>query len=187
LSKLIYSMMTSLDGFIETPNRSLDWVLIDEELHRFANDEARSMGAFLYGRGLYQAMTYWQTADADPAIPDYMREFAMIWKEKPKVVFSRTLEHVIGNSRLVRDNAADEVARLKSESSQDLSVGGPHLASTMIEAGLVDEFRVMVNPVVLGAGTPFLGAGHDAIKLRLIENRTFRSGVVFMRYERTDH
>ena len=95
MARVIYSMSVSLDGFIETPGRDLDWVVIDEELHRYFNDEARDQAAFLYGRRMYQLMAgYWPTADDDPAIPAYMAEWAAIWREKPKVVFSRTLDRV---------------------------------------------------------------------------------------------
>jgi dihydrofolate reductase len=184
--KLIYSMMMSLDGFIETPDRKLDWVVIDEELHRFANEEARETGAFLYGRGLYENMAaYWPTAEADPSIPDYMVEFAQIWKDTPKIVFSTTLDKVDWNSRLVRDNAAEEVAKLKQQPGEDLSVGGPNLASTFVRLGLVDEYRILVHPVVIGGGTPFFPDLEKPIMLKLLETRTFGSGVVYLRYQLT--
>lgn len=190
-------MSVSLDGFVETPARSLDWVLIDEELHSFFNAEARAMSAFLYGRRLYELMVdYWPTAEADPAATPAMLEFARIWKDKPKIVFSRTLERVDWNSRLVRDDAAEEVARLKAQPGFDMSVGGPTLASTFMRPGpasasdlvgrgrhLIDEYRVFVHPVILGGGTPFFPALEDRIGLKLVETRTFGSGVVLLRYE----
>ncbi|MFH1474420.1 MAG: dihydrofolate reductase family protein, partial [Chloroflexota bacterium] len=127
---LIFSMSVSLDGFVETPTRSLDWVLVDEELHAFFNDEARAMGAFLYGRRMYQLMVdSWPAAEADPSATPAMREFARIWRDKPKVVFSRTLEEVGWNSRLVRDDAAQEVAGLKAQPGFDMDVGGPDFAA----------------------------------------------------------
>jgi dihydrofolate reductase len=185
MSRVIYSMSVSLDGFVETPNRSLDWVIVDEELHRFFNDEARETGTFLYGRRLYELMAgYWPTADADPSVPDFMVEFARIWRDKPKVVFSRTLEKVEWNSRLVRGDIAKEIARLKEQPGNDLAVGGPNLASTFMRLDLIDEYRLFVQPVVLGAGTPFFTALDAKINLRLVETRTFRSGVVYLRYER---
>ena len=184
MGKLVYSMSVSLDGFVETPNRSLDWVLIDEELHSFFNDEAREMSAFLYGRRLYQLMVdYWPTAETDPSATPAMLEFARIWKDKLKIVFSRTLERVEWNSRLVRDDAAQEVARLKAQPGFDMSVGGPTLASTLIRAGLIDEYRLFVHPVILGAGTPFFPGLEDRIGLKLLETRTFDSGVIYLRYE----
>lgn len=177
-------MSVSLDGFVETPSRSLDWVQVDEGLHAFFNDEARGMSAFLYGRRMYELMSdYWPTAETDPAAPPAIVEFASIWKEKPKVVFSRTLEAVEWNSRLVRDHAAAEVARLKAQPEFDMDVGGPTTAAPLIRAGLIDEYRLYVQPVILGAGTSFFPGLDDRIGLNLLETRTFGSGVVFLRYE----
>jgi dihydrofolate reductase len=185
MRKVVYSMGVSLDGFIEGPNRELDWSTPDEELHRFWNDQARESGAFLYGRRLYQLMAdFWPTADADPSAPDYIAEFARIWRDTPKVVFSTTLEKVEWNSRLVRDNIAEEVTRLKADSAGDLDVGGPTLAASFMRLGLIDEYRPVVHPIVLGAGTPFFPALENRISLRLVETRTFGSGVVYLRYQR---
>jgi dihydrofolate reductase len=184
MGRLIYSMSVSLDGFVETPSRSLDWVQVDEELHSFFNDEARGLSAFLYGRRLYELMVdYWPTAETDPAATPAMLEFARIWKDKPKIVFSRTLDRVDWNSRLVRDDAAEEVARLKAQPGFDMDVGGPATASALMSAGLIDEYRLFVQPVILGAGKPFFPALEGRIGLRLLETRTFGSGVVYLRYE----
>jgi dihydrofolate reductase len=186
MGKLVYSMSVSLDGFVETPSRSLDWVLVDEELHAFFNDEARQMSAFLYGRRMYELMTeYWPTAEADPSATPAMLEFARIWKDKPKIVFSRTLNRVEWNSRLVRDHATEEVARLKGQPAFDMDVGGPTAAATFMRAGLIDEYHLFVQPVILGGGTPFFQALGDRIALKLVETRTFGSGVVYLRYEAT--
>ena len=183
MGRLIYSMSVSLDGFVETASRSLDWVLIDEELHAFFNAEAREMSAFLYGRRMYELMVdSWPTAEADPAAPPVVLEFARIWRDKPKVVFSRTLERVEWNSRLVGADAVGEVARLRAQPGFDMGVGGSTLAATLMQAGLIDEFRLFVHPVILGAGTPFFPALADRIGLRLLETRTFGSGVVYLRY-----
>jgi dihydrofolate reductase len=187
MGRLVYSMSVSLDGFVETPSRSLDWVLVDEELHSFFNDQAREMSAFLYGRRLYELMIeYWPTAESDPSATPAMLEFARIWEDKPKIVFSRTLESVDWNSRLVRDDAASEVARLKAQPGFDMDVGGPTLASTFMRLGLIDEFCLFVHPVILGAGTPFFPPLDDRIALKLIETRTFGTGVVCLRYEVVD-
>ena len=184
MGRLLYSMSVSLDGFVETPSWSLDWVLVDEELHSFFNDEARAMSTFLYGRRLYQLMVgYWPRAESDPSATPAMLEFARIWKDKPKIVFSRTLERVDWNSRLVRDDAAEEVARLKAEPGFDIDVGGPTTAATFMRLGLIDEYRLFVHPVILGAGTPFFPALDDRIRLKFLETRTFVSGVVYLRYE----
>jgi dihydrofolate reductase len=132
MGRLIYSMSVSLDGFVESADRSLDWVRVDDELHAQFNDEARAMSAFLYGRRMYELMTgYWPTAEADPAATPTMREFARIWRDKPKIVFSRSLADVGWNSRLVRDDAVAEVARLKAQPGFDMDVGGPSLAGSL--------------------------------------------------------
>ena len=189
MRKLVYSMMVSLDGFIDRQHphddpRQLDWVIIDEEIHSFANDEARAAGAFLYGRRLYENMAaFWPTADTLPDMPDYVVEFAHIWKPKPKIVFSKTLDKVEWNSRLVKGDVADEVNRLKAQPGGELTVGGAHLAAALIDLGLIDEYRLLVHPVVIGSGTPFFPKVRDDIKLRLIETNTFSSGVVYLRYE----
>jgi dihydrofolate reductase len=159
-------------------------VLVDEELHSFFNDEAREMSAFLYGRRLYQVMVdYWPTAETDPSATPAMLEFARLWKDKPKIVFSRTLERVDWNSRLVRDDAAEEVVRLKAQPGFDMDVGGATTAATLMRFGLIDEYRLFVHPVILGSGTPFFPPLEDRIGLRLLETRTFGSGVVYLRYE----
>ena len=185
MSRLIYSMMVSLDGFVARPNGDLDWVTVDEELHTFANDQAREHGAFLYGRRLYELMAaYWPTADRNPATPPVEVEFARIWKEKPKLVFSKTLNRVDWNSRLVRDVVADEIAGLKAESGGDLELGGPTLAASFIQLGLIDEYQPIVHPVVLGRGIPYFPPLETAIDLQLVETRRFASGVVYLRYRR---
>jgi dihydrofolate reductase len=177
-------MSVSLDGFIATPNRELDWVIVDEELHTFFNAQAREMGAFLYGRRMYELMVdSWPTADTKPARPAYEVEFARIWKNMPKIVFSKTLDKVEWNSRLVRNNIAEEITTLKEQPGKDLSIGGPTIASTFMQLGLIDEYQLFVNPVILGGGIPFFLALCKPTDLRLIETRTFRSGVVYLRYQ----
>jgi dihydrofolate reductase len=184
MGKLIYSMGVSLDGFIAGPSGEIDWSAPDEELHRFHNQQTRELGVHLCGRRLYQEMTYWETAEENPAAAEHELEFARIWKNLPKIVFSKTLEKVEGNARLARDGVGEEVARLREQTGKDLAVGGAGLASTCIELGLVDEFRLFVSPVVLGGGTPYFPALDERIKLELIETRTFGSRVVYVRYQR---
>jgi dihydrofolate reductase len=184
--KLIYSMGVSLDGFIADPDGHIDWSAPDEELHRFHNQQARELGAHLLGRRLYEVMTYWETAAEQPSISAPELEFARIWKDLPKIVFSTTLEKVEGNARLLRDGAAEEVARLKGQPGKDLAVGGAGLASTFIKLGLVDEYRLFVSPVVLGGGTPYFPALDERINLELVETRTFGSRVVYVRYQRVE-
>jgi dihydrofolate reductase len=184
MGKLIYSMNVSLDGFVETAGHSLDWGLIDEELHAWFNEEERNVEAELYGRRMYETMAaYWPTAESDPDATPATRDFARIWNAKPKVVFSTTLQAVKWNSRLVRGDVTQQLARLRAEFPGDLSVGGPTLASEFVRRNLIDEYHIVVHPVVLGAGTPFFPAG-SRVDLALFETRTFASGVVYLGYRR---
>jgi dihydrofolate reductase len=184
MRKLIYSFGVSLDGFIAGPEGEIDWSAPDEELHRFHNQQARELGGHLYGRRLYEVMRYWETAEENPSAPEHVLEFARIWKDTPKIVFSNTLERVEGNARLAREGVAEEVARLKEQPGKDLAVGGAGLASTCMKHGLIDEYRLFVSPVVLGAGTPYFPALDEGINLELVETRTFGSRVVYVRYRR---
>ena len=180
---LIYSMTVSLDGYIAGPDGDIDWSAPDAELHRFHNERVRGVGVQLLGRRLYETMVYWETAEERGGLDEPALEFARIWKELPKVVFSTTLESVEGNARLVREGAVEEAARLKEESTADLAVGGAGLAGSLIEAGLVDEFRLFVVPVVVGGGTPFFPALEKPIDLELVETRNFDSPALYLRYQ----
>ncbi len=183
MGKLIYLMNVSLDGYVETPARGLEWTNVDEELHTWFNDQAREADAFLYGRRLYEVMAaYWPTAEADPAATPATLDFARIWNEKPKVVFSTTIASVEGNSRLVRGDVVDELAHLRTEFDGDLEVGGPTLASAFIRHGLVDEYRLVVHPTILGAGPPFFPKLETPIRLHLSDLRTFDSGATYLGY-----
>jgi dihydrofolate reductase len=183
MGKLIYLMNVSLDGFVETPDHSLDWATVDDELHAWFNDQSRTLQASLYGRRLYEVMAgYWPTAEADPSATEVMLDFARIWNRMPKVVFSSSLDHVEHNSRLVRGDVSEVLAGLRQEFDGDLAVGGPNLASQFVRRGLVDEYRLVVHPVVLGAGTPFWPDVDAPTRLRLAETRTFGSGAVLMSY-----
>lgn len=182
MGKLIYSMGVSLDGFIAAPDGAIDWSVPDEELHRFHNQQARELGAHLCGRRLYEVMAYWETVDESSPVDEVELEFARIWQDLPKIVFSETLEKVEGDTKLATDGAADEVAKLKRQTDEDLAVGGAGLAATFIELGLVDEYRLFISPVVLGGGTPFFPALEERIDLELIETHTFGSRVVYVRY-----
>ena len=184
MRKVTYSMGVSLDGFVAGPDGEIDWSAPDEELHRFHNQQTREIGAHLCGRGLYETMVYWETADENPSATEYELEFARIWKDLPKIVFSKSLAKVEGNARLVRDGIAEEVAKLKEQPGKELAVGGAGLASSLAKLGLIDEYRLFVSPVVLGGGTPYFPALDDRINLELVETQTFGSRVVYMRYRR---
>lgn len=184
MRKIVMMMSVSLDGFIEGPNREIDWHRISDQLHTHFNDELRPMGAFLYGRTMYELMaTYWPTADADPDSPPPIADYARIWRDMPKIVYSRTLSQVDWNSTIVREVVADEVNELKAQPGGDLAVGGPDLAASFERLGLVDEYRIYVHPVVIGAGKPLFAPGTKA-DFALAETRTFDNGVVFLRYQR---
>jgi len=186
MGKLIYLMNVSLDGFIETPDHGLDWTIVDDELHSWFNDHMRAVDASIYGRRLYEVMAgHWPTGESDPQSTETMREFARLWNATPRVVFSRTLESVDFNSRLATGDVDEELARLRSEFDGDFEVCGPTLAAEFIKRGLVDEYRLVVHPVVLGAGTPYFPPLERPIGIELVETRTFASGVVYLRYAAT--
>lgn len=183
MRKVILMMQVSLDGFFEGPERDLSWHRVDDELHRHFNDELRTMGAFLDGRVTYELMAgFWPTADEDPSTPAPMTEFAGIWRDMPKIVYSRTLASAGWNTEVVRDVVAEDVARLREQPGGDLALGGANLSASFRRLGLIDEYRIYVHPVLIGRGTP-LFQGTDAMTaLRLLESRTFGNGVVLLRY-----
>ena len=183
MGRLIYTLNVSLDGFIETSDHSVDWGVNDDELLTWFTDRARGLAASLYGRRLYELMSaYWPTAQDDPAATEPMREFGRIWLAIPKIVFSSTLTSVDWNSRLVRGDVGEELARLRTELDGDFEVGGPTLASAFIGRGLVDRYELVVHPVILGSGTPYLPPLDAPIRLRLTDTRTFASGVTYLGY-----
>jgi dihydrofolate reductase len=182
MRKVIYSMTSSLDGYIAGPGGDIEFSAPDEELHRFHNEQTRELGGHVLGRRLYETMVYWETADQDPAASEVTLEFARIWQALPKTVFSKTLEGVEGNTRLLRNGVAEEVARLKEQDGKDLGVGGAGMAASLANLGLIDEYRLFVSPVVLGGGTPYFPTLEQPVNLELLETRTFGSRVVYLRY-----
>jgi dihydrofolate reductase len=187
MRKVIYCLNVSLDGFVEDSNGSLDWSNPDEELHRFFNEQEREFGLQLYGRRVYEAMAgHWTTAHTNSSAPAHEIEYARIWQSIPKIVFSKTLQQVGANARLVRDNIAEEVSALKAQPGKDMVVCGAGLAASFMRLDLIDEYRPVVHPVVLGGGKPMFPALDKIIGLRLIETRRFGSGVVLLRYQRTE-
>jgi dihydrofolate reductase len=174
---LSYSMIASLDGYVEDENGRFDWAAPDEEVHAFVNDLERPVGTYLYGRRMYETMAAWETvADERP----FMRDYAEIWRAAEKIVFSRSLESAASaRTRIERDFDPEEVRRLKE--AGDVSIGGPELAGEAIRAGLVDEYRFLVVPVAVGGGKRALPAGLR-LDLELLDERRFRSGVVYLRY-----
>jgi dihydrofolate reductase len=182
MANLIYSAITSLDGFTADSNGNFDWAAPDEEVHAFVNDRERSAGTYLYGRRMYETMVYWDTASTGDDQPAVAREYARIWQAADKVVYSSTLAAVASaRTRLERVFDPDAVRRLKKAAGQDVTVGGPGLAAHAIAAGLVDECHLFLNPVVVGGGTRALPAGVH-LELELLDERRFGNGVVYLRY-----
>ena len=185
MRKVILMMSVSLDGFFEGPDHGLGWQVIDDELHAHFNEELGAMGAFLDGRVTYELMAgFWPTADADPASTGPVAEFARIWREIPKIVYSRTLEDAGWNTTIVREVVPDEVMALKALPGGDMVLGGAELAAAFLRHDLIDEHRLYVHPVVLGRGRPLFPQSDARVGLRLAGTRTFGSGVVLLRYER---
>ncbi|MGQ0608678.1 MAG: dihydrofolate reductase family protein [Chloroflexota bacterium] len=183
MGKLIYSLNVSLDGYSAAPDGGLEWALVDDELHAWFNDMVRSLDASLYGRRMYEVMAaYWPTGEEDPSATESMREFSRIWKPMPKIVFSSSLEHVEHNSRLVRGDVGAVLDGLRREFDGDIDVGGPNLAGQFVRRGLVDEYRLVIHPVVLGAGTPFWPEVDPPLRLRLSDTSTLASGAEIRSY-----
>jgi dihydrofolate reductase len=184
MGKVIYLLNVSLDGFIETPERGLEWSSVDDELHSWFNDQMRDLQATFYGRRIYELMAgHWPTAEEDPSVTDVEREFARIWNPLPKIVFSTTLDTVDHNSRLVRGDVATVLADVRREFDGDLGVAGADLAGQFVRRGLVDEYRLVVHPVALGAGTPYWPQLDAPLRVRPRESRTFTSGAELRVYE----
>jgi dihydrofolate reductase len=175
----------SLDGYFEGPARELDWHLVDEELHQHFNQLLAPMSVFLDGRVNYELMAqYWPHADEDPTAPAPVREFARIWRDMPKIVYSRTLQKAEWNARILREVDPDEVRKLKQQPGGDMVVGGANLASTFTRLGLIDEYWIYLQPVVLGAGHPLFPPSYTRLPLTLKDTRRFSNGVVRLTYAR---
>jgi dihydrofolate reductase len=183
MRSVTYSMSVSLDGYIVGADGDFDWTAPDEEVFRLATDEVREVGVHLLGRRLYETMLYWETADQNPSLDYSTLEFAAIWKSLPKVVFSTTLSAVQGNARLASGGLAEEIERLRAEPGEgDIAIGGATLAAEAAALGLIDEYRAMVYPVLVGGGSPFFPQHERRVDLELVETRTFSSRVVYLRY-----
>ena len=182
MRKLIFFMLTTLDGYYAGPNGEIDWHNVDDEFNEFAIDQLNSVDTLLFGRVTYEGMaSYWPTPDAianDPVVAGKMNQLQ-------KIVFSKTLDKVVWeNTRLIKANAPEEIAKLKEQPGKDLIIfGSSDLAVTLIPYGSIDEYRIMVNPIVLGNGKPVFKGIKDKLKLRLIKTKTFRSGNVLLFYQ----
>jgi len=182
MAKLIYSTIASLDGYVADTDGNFDWAAPDEEVHAFANDLARKVGTYLYGRRMYEVMRYWETAQAVTDQPPVMRDFAEIWQAADKIVYSRTLESVSSaRTRIEREFGPEAVRQMKALAGRDMIVGGPDLAAQAFKAGLVDELHLFVAPVVVGGGKRSLPR-NVRLKLELLDERRFGSGMVYLYY-----
>jgi dihydrofolate reductase len=183
MRSVTYSMSASLDGFIAGPDGDFDWTVPGEEVFRFWIDEIQTVGVHLMGRRLYETMLYWETADQDPSLDAAELEWAALWNPLPKVVFSTTLSAVEGNARLASGGLAEEIERLRAEPGEgDIAIGGATLAAEAAGLGLIDEYRTMVYPVLVGGGIPFFARHERRVDLELVETRTYSSRVVYLRY-----
>jgi dihydrofolate reductase len=181
MAKLIYSAITSLDGYVADEDGNFDWAAPDEEVHAFVNDLERPVGTYLYGRRMYEVMAAWETMDI-AGQPSVMRDFTEIWRAADKIVYSRTLESVSSaRTRIERDFDPEAVRRMKARAGRDITVGGPDLAAQAIKAGLVDECHLFLTPIVVGGGKQSL-PDNVCLKLELLDERRFGSGVAHLHY-----
>ncbi len=182
MARLIYSALTSLDGYVADESGNFEWAAPDEEVHRFVNELERPIGTYLYGRRMYEVMAYWETAHTLPDQPPFIKDYAEIWQAADKIVYSRTLATVSSaRTRIEPDFDVEAVGQMKAEAARDMSVGGPELASHAIKAGLVDEYHFFVAPVVVGGGKQALPR-KVRLDLELLGERRFGNGVVQLHY-----
>ena len=182
MAKLIYSAITSLDGYVADEDGNFDWAVPDEEVHAFINDLQRPLGTYLYGRRMYETMAAWETIDTGPDQRPITRDFAEIWQAADKIVYSKTLEAVAtSRTRIERDLDPEAVRQMKALAGRDLSVGGPELAAQAFKAGLVEECHLFVAPMVVGGGKRSL-PDNVRLRLELLDERRFGSGMVYLYY-----
>src|SRR4051812_10622172 len=175
MAKLIYTAITSLDGYVADASGDFSWAAPDAEVHAFVNDLERPIGTYLLGRRMYDVLVVWENLDDDAPV---MKDFAELWRAKDKIVYSTTMRDVASaRTRLERTFDPDAIRALKHSSGMDIGIGGPHLAAQAIRAGLVDEIRLFLNPVVIGAGNAALPEG---VRLSLQEQSRFANGVVYL-------
>jgi dihydrofolate reductase len=181
MAKLIYSALTSLDGYLSDEEGNFDWAMPDEEVHTFINDLERPVGTHLYGRRMYETMVYWETAHTMADHP-VEQDFAEIWRAAEKVVYSKTLETVSSaRTRIERAFDPDAIRQMKASAERDISVGGPDLAAQAFGAGLVDECHLFLAPIVIGGGKRALPEGVRVV-LELLDERRFGNGMVYLHY-----
>lgn len=182
MARLVYSAIASLDGYVEDEDGKFDWAVPDEELHSFVNEHERPIGTYLYGRRMYETMRFWEDNGDEPGDPAVMREYAAIWRDTDKVVYSRTLNEVTtARTRLERELDPDSVRAMKAAAERDLGIGGAELAARAFAANLIDEVDLFLHPISVGGGKTVLPRGLR-VNLELLGHRRFESGVVHLRY-----
>jgi dihydrofolate reductase len=185
VAKLIYSAITSLDGYIADMDGNFDWAVPDKEVHTFINDLERPVGTYLYGRRMYEVMVGWETAHTLANQPPFMQDFAQIWQAADKIVYSKSLETVFSaKTRIERDFDPEAIRQMKARAARGISVGGPDLAAQAIKAGLVDEWHLFVTPIVAGGGKQSL-PNNVRLKLELLDERRFGNGMAYLHYRTT--
>jgi dihydrofolate reductase len=182
MAKLIYSAITSLDGYVADGDGKFDWAAPDEEVHSFVNDLERPVGTYLYGRRMYEVMGAWETMDRIADQPPVVHDYAEIWQAADKIVYSKTLETVSSaRTRIERDFDPEAVRQMKAQAGSDITVGGPDLAAQAIKAGLVDEYHFFLTPILVGGGKRSF-PDNVRLKLELLDERRFGNGVVHLHY-----
>ena len=182
MAKLIYSAFTSLDGYVAAEDGNFDWAELEEEVFAFINNRERQNGTYLFGRKMFETMAVWERPEVIPHLPAAALEFAPIWQAAEKIVYSRTLQTVsTAKTRLARKFEAEVVRDLKAGATRDIAVGGPALAAQAIRAGLVDEYHLLIAPIIAGRGNPYL-PGKVRVTLELLDERRFDHGLVYVRY-----
>jgi len=183
MAKLIYAAIASLDGYVADDQGEFAWSMPDEEVHAFVNDLERPVGTHLYGRRMYEVLKVWESDDLLAGQPPCIHDYAEIWRASDKIVYSRSLEEIsTSRTKLERTFDPESVRQLKETQEREISIGGPELAAQAIEADLVDEIRLLLVPVAVGAGKPALPI-HSHLPLQLLDHRTFGNGTVYLRYE----
>jgi dihydrofolate reductase len=182
MAKLIYSAISSLDGYVADADGNFDWSAPDVEVHSFINDLERPIGTYLYGRRMYDVMRFWETAPTGSGELSAEQDYARIWQAADKIVYSRSLEQVsTARTRLETEFDRDGVQQIKVAATRDVSLGGPTLAAQALKFGLVDECHLFVSPIVVGGGTPAM-PDNVCIRLELLDGRRFDNGVVHLHY-----
>jgi dihydrofolate reductase len=183
VAKLIYSVIASLDGYIEDTDGKFDWAEPDAEVHAFINDLERPVGTYLLGRRMYETMVFWESPPNLAEQPQFVQDFAAIWQTADKIVYSKTLATVTSaRTRIEREFDPEAVRQLKATAGRDLTVGGAELAARAVDAGLVDEYQLFLVPVVVGGGKRALPESNVRVNLELLEERRFRKGTIYLHY-----